>query len=333
MGSAGSKGAAGSDDRGVDLTRYAWLSIAAAITTMTLKSVAYLITGSVGLLSDAVESVVNLVAAVVALVVLHIAAKPPDERHEHGHEKAEYFSAGVEGAMIVVAALSIFWVSFDRLLHPVALERLGAGLAVSTVAALVNLCVSVVLTRAGHRYRSITLEADGKHLMTDVWTSAGVLVAVGAVALTGWDRLDPTIAILVGANVLFAGWVLLRRSTSGLMDESLPTDERRSLEEVLERHAGIEVQFHAVRTRQSGRRSFMSMHVLVPGRWTVQQGHDLVERVETDLRQTVPDLMVIAHLEPLEDPRSFSDEGLGRLHTPPSAALRPDEAPGGSTST
>lgn len=305
----------------VRLTRYAWLSIAAALVTMGLKAVGYMVTGSVGLLSDAVESIVNLVAGVVALVVLHIASKPPDEEHEFGHEKAEYFSAGVEGAMIVVAAIAIFWTSIDRLAHPVGLDDVGLGLVLSTVAAGINLAVSVVLTKAGRRRRSITLEADGKHLMTDVWTSAGVLVAVGLVALTGWDRLDPIIAIAVGINVLVAGGVLLRRSTSGLMDATLPHVQREAIEAVLARHEGAAIQHHALRTRQAGRRSFMTVHVLVPGDWSVRRAHDVVEVMEADLRALVPGLTVTIHLEPLEDPRSYSDEGLEPRRTPPSAGL------------
>jgi len=307
------------------LTRFAWLSIGAALTTMAAKAVAYLLTGSVGLLSDALESSVNLVAAVVALVTLRIAARPPDAQHEYGHAKAEYFSAGVEGTMIVVAALAIAVAAVDRLIHPVTLERLGVGLAVSSAAALVNLVVSVTLTRAGRRYRSITLEADGKHLMTDVWTSGGVLVAVGLVAVTGWEPLDPIIALVVAANIVVAGWLLLRRSAAGLMDVTLPEADRRAIDEVLARHAGPNVGFHALRTRQAGRRSFMSVHVLVPGTWSVQQAHDVVEAVEADLRAAVPDLTVVCHLEPLEDPRSFADEGLDRSPVPPSA--RPGAGP------
>lgn len=285
---------------------------------MGIKAVAYLVTGSVGLLSDAVESVVNLAAAIVALIALHIAAKPPDDRHEFGHEKAEYFAAGVEGAMIVAAAVSIFAVSVRRLMHPVELERLGIGLVVSLIAAGVNLAVSLVLTRAGRRYRSITLEADGRHLMTDVWTSAGVVVAVGAVAVTGWQRLDPIIAIVVGVQVLVTGWILIRRSTSGLMDEALDVEQRGEVEAILDSHTGPQMLYHALRTRRAGRRSFMTAHILVPGRCTVQEAHDLVEKIEDELHRVIPDLTVLLHVEPLEDPRSFSDEGLARLHTPPS---------------
>jgi cation diffusion facilitator family transporter len=301
------------------LTRFAWLSIAAALTTMGMKAVAYLITGSVGLLSDALESSVNLVAAIVALVALRVAARPPDESHAYGHGKAEYFSAGVEGAMILVAAGAIAVTAVQRLVHPVELERVGLGLLVSTAAAGVNLAVSIVLTRAGRRHRSITLEADGKHLMTDVWTSGGVLVGVGLVSVTGWERLDPIVALGVAVNILVAGWVLVRRSASGLMDVALPDDDRAAIEAVLDRYRSHDCEFHAIRSRQSGRRRFLSLHLLVPGAWSVQQGHDLSERVERDLRAAVPGLTVDTHLEPLEDPASFADEGLDRLSLPPSA--------------
>ncbi len=302
------------------LTRFAWLSIAAAITTMGMKTVAYLLTGSVGLLSDALESSVNLVAALVALAALHIAAQPADERHAYGHGKAEYFSAGVEGAMILVAAGAIIYTAVDRLLHPVELERVGIGLLVSTAAAGVNLVVSLVLTRVGRRYRSITLEADGKHLMTDVWTSGGVLVGVGLVALTGWERLDPLVAIGVAVNILIAGWILIRRSASGLMDSSLAGEDLAAVDTVLDRYRAHDCEFHAVRSRQSGQRRFVSLHVLVPGAWSVQQGHDLCERVERDLREAVPGVTVDTHIEPLEDPASFADEGLDRATLPPSAS-------------
>lgn len=301
------------------LTRYAWLSIAAALATMGMKAVAYLVTGSVGLLSDALESTVNLVAGIVALIALAVAARPPDESHAYGHGKAEYFSAGVEGAMILLAAGAIAVTAVQRLIDPIELERIGVGLVVSTAAAGINFVVAVVLTRAGRRHRSITLEADGKHLMTDVWTSGGVLVGVGLVAITGWDRLDPIVALGVAANILVAGWVLVRRSAAGLMDMALSDDERAAVDAVLDRYRAHDCQYHAVRSRQSGQRRFLSLHLLVPGAWSVQRGHDLCERLEGDLRAAVPGLTVEIHLEPLEDPASFADENLDRGNLPPSA--------------
>ena len=303
----------------VSLTRFAWLSIAAAISTMGIKTVAYLITGSVGLLSDALESTVNLVAAIGALIALSIAARPADDEHAYGHAKAEYFSAGAEGGMILFAAGTIIYTAIPRLLHPVALTDVGIGLLVSAVAGGINLAVALVLGRAGRRHRSITLEADGKHLMTDVWTSVGVIVAVGLVAVTGWERLDPIIALVVAANIVVSGLMLIRRSAQGLMDSALPVGELDEVKAVLDRYTAADTQFHGLRTRQAGRRSFMSLHVLVPGAWSVQRSHDLVEHVEADLRAVVPDLTVVAHVEPLEDPRSFADEDLDRRPVPPSA--------------
>ena len=295
-----------------DLTRLVWLSIAAAIATIALKTLAWRLTGSAGFLSDAAESVVNLVAALVALVTIRWATRPPDDDHMYGHEKAEYFSAGVEGALILVAAASIAWFAVGRLLHPVALTDVGVGIAVSAVASLINLAVGLTLIRAGRTHRSITLEADGKHLMTDVWTSVGVILGVAAVWATGWERLDPLIALAVAVNIVIAGATLIRRSSGGLLDRSLPPVEQQAIEAVLERARADSIQFHAVRTRQSGRRSFVSLHVLVPGAWTIQRGHDLSERLESEIREVLPHANVLTHLEPVEDPASFDDETLDR---------------------
>ena len=294
------------------LTRLVWLSVAAAIATIALKTVAWRLTGSVGFLSDAAESVVNLVAASVALVTIRWATRPPDDDHMYGHEKAEYFSAGVEGALILVAAASIAWFAFDRLLHPVAIADVGVGIAVSVAASSINLTVGLILIRAGREHRSITLEADGRHLLTDVWTSVGVIVGVALVWATGWERLDPLIALAVAANIVAAGATLIRRSTGGLLDRTLPPGEQQAIEEVLERARADGIQFHAVRTRQSGRRSFVSLHVLVPGAWTIQRGHDLSERLESEIRSVLPHASVLTHLEPVEDPASFDDEILDR---------------------
>jgi cation diffusion facilitator family transporter len=298
------------------LFRLLWLSIAAAIATITLKTIAWLLTGSVGLLSDAAESVVNLVAAVVAMAALRWAVRPADEEHAYGHAKAEYFSAGVEGALILVAALSIAATGIDRLLHPQAIQHVGVGLVVSAGASLINLTVGWRLLRAGREQRSIVLEADGKHLLTDVWTSAGVIVGVAAVALTGWQRLDGIVALAVAVNIVVAATGLLRRSGGGLMDHALSDEERRQIEEVLARFESEGVRFHALRTRQAGQRAFVSVHVLVPGDWTVQRGHDIVEEVESELRRRMPYASVLTHLEPAEDPRSFADVTLDRLGAP-----------------
>lgn len=306
--------AAGTVDR-ASLARFAWLSIAAALATMALKTVAFLLTGSVGLLSDAVESTVNLVGGVMALAMLKVAARPADEDHEFGHAKAEYFSSGVEGSLILVAAASIAVAAVRRLLAPQPLEQVGLGLAVSVGASLVNLGVALVLLRVGRRRRSITLEANAHHLLTDVWTSVGVLAGVGAVAWTGWQRLDPLVALAVAANIVFTGVSIVRRSALGLMDTALPAEEVARVRAVLRSHETEGVAFHALRTRQAGARSFVSTHVLVPGSWTVQRGHDLLERVERDLRGALPEATVFTHLEPLEDPASFDDQGLERRET------------------
>ncbi|GIW06909.1 MAG: transporter [Dehalococcoidia bacterium] len=301
------------------LVRFALLSIAASLVTIGLKAAAYFLTGSVGLLSDALESVVNLVAAVVALVALAIAARPPDADHEHGHEKAEYFASGFEGLLIAVAALAIVVTAVDRLLRPVPLDDLGLGLAISAVAAGVNFATALVLLRAAKRHGSIALEADGRHLLTDVLTSVGVLVAVGAVALTGWQILDPLIALGVAANILWTGGLLVWRSMLGLMDTVLPSQDRDRITAVLDRFRAENVQWHALRTRQSGSRCFVQVHLLVPGHWTVQQGHDLAERVEADIRNVVPRCNVMTHLEPVEDPLSWADVSLDRAEARRSA--------------
>ena len=276
-----------------------WMSITAALATITLKTVAWRLTGSVGLLSDAVESLVNLMAASLGLVFLRWATLPPDEEHLFGHEKAEYFSAGAEGIFILGAAVSIGWVSVERLLHPQALESVGLGLAVSVVASLINLGVAMTLIRAGRRRRSITVEADGRHLMTDVVTSAGVVVGVIAVAVSGWRPLDPIIAIAVALNIVVTGVRLIRRSGGGLMDRALPPEEQAAIESVLAPFRKDGIGFRTLMTRRSGRRSFVSIDVQVPGCWTVERGHELLERIERGIRSSLPHATVTTHLEPL----------------------------------
>jgi cation diffusion facilitator family transporter len=290
------------------LTRFAALSIVAAVATIALKTAAFALTGSVGLLSDALESGVNLIAAVGAFVALAVAARPADDRHHYGHSKAEYFSAGVEGAMILVAAAAIVVSATGRFLHPRPLDHVGLGMAVSVVAAAVNGIVAAVLLQAGRRHRSIALTADGRHLLTDVWTSAGVVVGVAAVSVTGWERMDPLVAMAVGVNVVVTGWRLLRRSVGGLMDTALPERDRQAIEAVLHRYRREQgICFHALRTRDAGARRFISVHVLVPGAWTVQAAHDLLERLEVDLDEALGGVAVFTHLEPVEDPASWAD--------------------------
>ena len=294
------------------LTRYAWLSIAAAVATMSLKAGAYALTGSVGLLSDAVESVVNLIGAGIALAMLTVAARPADDEHAFGHGKAEYFSSGAEGMLIVLAAASIAIASANRLIHPQPIEQAGAGLAVSTAASLINFIVARILLRAGRAHSSITLEADARHLMTDVWTSAGVIAGIAAVALTGWQALDPLIAMGVAVNILWSGFLLIKRSTSGLMDAALPAEEIAQILRILSGFHSRGARYHALRTRQAASRRFISVHILVPGSWTVAAGHELLEQLEADIREALPETTITTHLEPLEDPAAHADLELDR---------------------
>jgi cation diffusion facilitator family transporter len=298
--------------KGASLTHFAWLSIAAAVLTIGLKTAAWWVTGSVGLLSDAMESVVNLAAGLMALAMLTVAERPADEDHPFGHGKAEYFSSGVEGTLILIAAVSIGIAAVDRLISPKPVEQIGMGLAISIVASFVNLGVAALLLRVGSKRNSITLEANARHLLTDVWTSVGVVAGVGLVALTGWERLDPIVALAVAANIIWTGVGIVRRSIGGLMDTALPVEDRASVWQVLKKHERVGVKFHAFRTRQAGARKFISLHVLVPGDWTVQRGHQLLERIEKDIRRAVPDSTIFTHLESLDDPTSWEDETLDR---------------------
>ena len=299
-----------------DLSRYAWLSIATGIVVFALKLLAFGLTDSVGLLSDALESTVNIVAAFVALVALKAAATPGNERHHFGLSKAEYFSALFEGLMILIAAGLIMFAAIPRLLDPQPLEDLGSGLTISLIASALNFAVATILMRAGRRYRSIVLQADSKHLMTDVWTSGGVIAAVLLVGATGWLRLDPIIAMVVALNIVFAGLKLIGSSAMGLLDASLPPEENALIVEVLRRHQSEKVRFHALQTRESGRQRFISMHVLVPGSWTVSQGHDLLEAVEEEIREALPNAEIATHLEPIEDPRAWEDQPPGGVPIP-----------------
>ncbi|OYY95281.1 MAG: cation-efflux pump [Hydrogenophilales bacterium 28-61-23] len=294
------------------LKRYAWLSIAAAIATILLKGVAWKLTGSVGLLSDAIESFVNLAGALMALWMLTLAERPADHDHAHGHGKAEYFSSAFEGFLILLAAVSIGYAAILRLMNPQPLEAIGVGLLVSVAASVINFATSRILMGVGRTHNSITLEADAHHLMTDVWTSAGVIGGVGLVWLSGWLWLDPVIAILVAVNIVWTGWHLMRRSAAGLMDISLPVEKLEKIEALLAGYRKQGLDFHALRTRQAGSRAFVTLHVLVPGDWTVQQGHDWSERIEADIRDALPHTHVTTHLEPLEDPVSMVDQELDR---------------------
>jgi cation diffusion facilitator family transporter len=297
--------------------RFALLSLVASIGTITLKLVAWRLTGSVGLLSDALESIVNVVAAAATLWLLYLSARPPDDRYAYGYSKAEYFASAFEGALILVAAAAIAWAAVLRLINPQPIEQVGIGIAVSLVATAINLAVARVLLGAAKRHHSIALEADAHHLMTDVWTSVGVVVAVFAVGLTGWMWLDPAIAIAVAANIVFTGVALVRRSAFGLMDQALPAERVQRINAILDSYRGDDIEFHAIRTRAAAGRSFVSMHVLVPGEWTVKRGHDLVDRLEHEIAATVPGTTVFTHLEPREDPASYDDLALDHGRVPP----------------
>lgn len=293
----------------VNLTRFAWLSIVTALATIAIKAFAAWLTGSVGLLSDAAESLVNLVAAIFALITLTIAIKPPDDNHPFGHSKAEYFSAAIEGVMIFVAAGFIIIAAVERIMNPQMPEQLGIGLAISVVASILNATVGTILLRASKRYRSATLEADGKHLLTDVVTSVAVLIGVGLVAITKLPIMDPIVALLAGLNIVWTGIGLIRGAVEGLMDIAMPDDLSDRLRAVLKRHQKPgRVDFHAIRTRQAGNRQFMDFHILVPDDWTVKEGHDLTETIIDQLVAEVPDVRVSAHLEPIGDPKSYLDE-------------------------
>jgi cation diffusion facilitator family transporter len=299
------------------LPRFAWLSALAAVVTLGLKLAAWAITGSVGMLSDALETLVNLAGAVLAIVMLQVAARPEDQDHPHGHGKAEYFSGGVEGTLILFSALGISIAAVQRLISPRPLEQVPLGLTVAAIAAVINFIVANVLVRAGRRHGSLTLEAGGQHLYSDVWTSLGVFAGVGIVQGTGLRWLDPLVALAVSANILRTGWNIVRRAVTGLMDASLGSDDLAALERALAPHVVAPVQVHALRSRQSGTRKFVSMHVLVPGDWSVHRGHQLLEQIEADIRAAIPNVSVLTHLESLDDPASWEDMTLDRRKKSP----------------
>ncbi len=287
------------------LVWYAVVSVIASVVVIAMKLIAWRVSGSVGLLSDALESVVNVVASVGALIALRVSARPADDDHNFGHSKVEYFSAVFEGVMIVVAAIAIIVAAVERLINPQQLEAVGLGLAISVAATVINGAVGVLLLRVGRARRSPALTADGKHLLTDVWTTAGVVLGVLLVAVTGWLPLDSLIAIAVAINILVVGGMLMWRSASGLMDSALPAEDRAALDAVLDRHRADGVDFHDVRTRESGHERFVQMHMLVPGEWSVQRAHDLVEVVEGELHSALEHLSISTHLEPVGDPRAY----------------------------
>jgi cation diffusion facilitator family transporter len=296
-----------------NLERYAWLSVAAALATIGLKTLAWWLTGSVGLLSDALESLVNLAAALLALSMLRVAAAPPDRNYQYGLSKAEYLSAGIEGALIVLAAAGILVTALPRLFHPQALAAPLLGLGLTFIASAINLGVALLLMRVGREQRSIALEADGHHLLTDVWTSAGVIVGVGLVYLTGWMWLDPLVALAVAAHIVWIGGGLMRRSVSGLLDAAIPLADHDAITRVFAEYSKrYGVSFHALRTRQAAARRFISFHLLVPDQWTVSQAHRLSEEIEKRIREMVEGAAVFTHIEPISDPASYDDQKLDR---------------------
>jgi cation diffusion facilitator family transporter len=293
--------------------RYAWLAVATASVTLAIKWTAWWLTGSVGLLSDAIEGFVNLGAALLALWMLRLAAVPPSENHPYGLSKAEYFAAGIEGALIVIAAAGIIMTAVPRLFDPRPIETPFLGLGMSALAAAINLGVALVLIRAGRNEHSITLEANGRHLITDVWTSAGVIAGVGLVFATGWLILDPLIALAVGVHIIWAGFGLMRRSVSGLLDAAIPRDDRDEIGKLFAEYSRrYGVAFHALRTRQAGARRFVSFHILVPDAWSVAQAHGLSEEIESRIRALVPNAAVFTHIEPISHPSSYDDMTLDR---------------------
>ncbi|MDO5663836.1 MAG: cation diffusion facilitator family transporter [Bacteroidia bacterium] len=297
------------------LKKFIYLSIAAAVVTIGLKFIAYFKTGSMGFFSDALESFVNLFAAIVALILLHISEKPADKGHEYGHGKAEYFSSAIEGALILIAAFSIIYTSIPRIINPQPLENLGIGALFSFGATLVNLFVGLTLIQNGKKHKSIVLEADGKHLMTDVWTSVGVIAGILVVKFTGLSVLDPIIAIIVALNIVYAGYKLISRSASGLMDAAIPQEEIKQITDYFDSLKEKNIDYHSLLTRQAGHRKFISFHLLVPGKWTVKEGHDYAEEIEQHIETMFDDIVTVTtHIEPIEDPKSFNDIGIDRLN-------------------
>jgi cation diffusion facilitator family transporter len=286
------------------------LSILAALVTLFLKGLAYFLTGSLGLLSESAESVINLVAAVTAFFSLWYASKPVDPSHTYGHEKIEFFSSGLEGILIVAAAVGIAWYAVTRLFDPQPLESLGLGSLVSLAAALVNFIVAQILLRVGRATGSIVLEADGRHLMTDVWTSAAVVVGLFLVWLTGINEIDPLAALLVAGNITWTGLDLVWRSFNGLMDHALPVAEQAAVRSAIEAHLQTGMDYHALRTRRAGSRRFADFHLLVPGNLSVKQAHEVTLRIEEAVRAVFPDLEVTVHVEPIEERAAWEDSAL-----------------------
>ena len=286
--------------------RYAIYSVIASLLTLTLKFGAWAMTDSVGLLSDALESIVNLTAGVLALTAITIAMRPADSEHAYGHGKAEYFSSGIEGVLIILAAFGIGHAAVSRFFNPTELNNLGPGLALALVSSVVNFVTAKVMLKAAKRFDSITLEADAKHLLTDVWTSVGLVAGLAILLVRPeWKILDPAIAVIMAVNIVFTGVGLLRRSVGGLMDDALPEEELAVIQAAIHRRLGSEATFHQLRTRKSGPARFIDFHLLVPGATTVREAHDLCERIEREIENELERSEVTIHVEPIECDSSY----------------------------
>lgn len=311
--------------------RAGWLAVAAAIVTISLKFTAYGLTGSAGLLSDAVESLANLVTAAAVLVSVWYASRPVDRSHNYGHDKVEFFASGVEGLFILIAAASIAWIGATRLFHPETLESVGLGTVIALAATAVNLVAGRMLIRVGTAHRSPALTADGRHVMTDVWTTGGVLLGLGIVVLTGWLWVDAVIALVLAVNIAVTGWSLLRVGINGLMDRALPVADELQVRHAIEATLGDApvpgAVYHALRTRESGSRRFVDFHLLVSGTEDVRSAHRLASELERSVDAILPGVETTVHIEPLEEDASWSDSALLRveresLDSPP-AAVQP----------
>ncbi len=284
-----------------------WISIIASLLTISIKSAAYFVTGSVGFLSDAMESLINLAAGIVAFIMLSIAARPPDKEHPFGHDKAEYFSSLIEGILIVIAAIGISYAAINRLYHPQPLSELNVGMLLSVIATVVNLVTARILLYYGKKHNSITLEADSQHLMTDVWTTVGIIAGIFLVKLTNWQILDPLMAIVVAISILYTGAKLIIRSTDGLMDTKLTEKELIRIKQLLDLFIEQDINYHALYTRQASSKRFISFHLLVPGDYTVYKAHELTKEIENELTKEFAYSDIFIHLEPINDPDAFDD--------------------------
>jgi cation diffusion facilitator family transporter len=289
------------------IAKIMWISIAASVLTIGLKWLAYSTTGSVGFLSDALESGINLLAGLVAFYSLIVAARPADKEHPFGHDKAEYFSSLAEGVLIVIAAFGIAYAAINRMYHPRPLEALDYGMLLSVAATTINFITARILLYFSKKHNSITIEADAHHLMTDVWTTIGIIVGIFLVKITGWQALDPIMAILVAISIVYTGIKLIIRSMDGLMDSRLSEKEMILIREVLDRYKSEDLDYHALYTRRASSKQFIRFHLLFPGDFTVHKAHEVTKQIEKEINDLLPYSDVFIHVEPLNDPDSFDD--------------------------